>query len=152
MATDEMPRRLTNLSLRWLAAMTLAAWVGAYQHDVWFELIDQAHHHHHHSSHEQGHHGHHHPGDTGHSDRDSIPVCDTHSELFVLSKTRSGTEAVPSCPDAASKTAPIANFTATLIAPAAPKHPPPKALLDLKTPELIQLAHIVESNAPPAGA
>lgn len=137
---------------RLLAVITLAAWVGAYHHDAWGELIGKEHHHVTHASadhHGHTHHGHTHHGEDDHGHQDSIPLPDTHTDPISPGTSKIGVGG-PKLLDVGTS---WLLLTIGILVPesisSGCEHPPPIGKSDLNPPALILLAHSVQSNAPP---
>ncbi len=139
--------------MRFFAILTLVVWSGAFHHDAWLDLFDLDHHHDHHVSatHQNvhDHAGHSHSDESEHDHRDTIPLPDTHTDQVTSTVVKVGVDG----PRQITGTDFCLLFAIIHFLPGSSVtdigHEPPRGKSDHHPPALIQLAHSVQSNAPP---
>lgn len=131
---------------RIVALTTMVVWLGGFYHDVWLAAADIGHHHHHTDGHQQKDHE-----PTEDQGSESIPLPDTHSVPFLLTKVElvSGLAFQGDTPDKPSSWLEQINIQGTSY-PNAPPHP--RTITNPRSNSLAWLANCVQPNAPPVFA
>ena len=132
---------------RIVALTTMVVWLGGFYHDVCLAAADIGHHHHHHTDGHQ--HKDHEP--TEDQESESIPLPDTHSVPFMLTKVDVATGFVyqGETPDKPSSWLEQNNIQGT----SCPNAPPPlRTFTSPRLTSLAWLANCVQPNAPPVFA
>ena len=139
--------------MRCFAVLALVVWSGAFHHDAWLGALGMDHPHNHHvvgvHSHSHHHDDHCHRGGQEHEDQDSIPCPDTQAEPVTSHFAKICINGPKPVPDSDPWHLTALRLLLSNLSGCENEHPPPEVSGDLNPPELILLAHSVQSNAPP---